>query len=98
MENLDMNLLSALDALLTTGSVTGAALRLGLSTSAMSRTLTRLRAATGDPLLVRAGRGLVPTPRAVELRGRVHELAREVQAVLSRQGTDVDAASLERTF
>jgi DNA-binding transcriptional LysR family regulator len=98
MESLDMNLLSALDALLTAGSVTGAARRLGLSTSAMSRTLTRLRAATGDPLLVRAGRGLVPTPHAAQLRGRVHGLAREVQAVLSPQATELDIASLERTF
>jgi DNA-binding transcriptional LysR family regulator len=98
MENLDMNLLSALDALLTAGSVTGAARRLGLSTSAMSRTLTRLRAATGDPLLVRAGRGLVPTPRAAELRGRVNGLAREVQAVLSPRADELDLASLERTF
>jgi len=98
MESLDLNLLSALDALLATGSVTGAARQLGLSTSAMSRTLARLRAATGDPLLVRAGRGLVPTPRAAELRGRVHELAREVQAVLGPQATELDITSLERTF
>jgi DNA-binding transcriptional LysR family regulator len=98
MENLDMNLLSALDALLTAGSVTGAARRLGLSTSAMSRTLARLRAATGDPLLVRAGRGLVPTPRAAALRGRVNGLAREVQAVLSPRADELDLASLERTF
>ena len=96
--DVDLNLLAALDVLLAEGSVTGAARRLGLSTSAMSRTLTRLRAATGDPLLVRAGRGLVPTPRAAELRDRVHELARDVQAVLRPQTTDVDAASLDLTF
>ena len=59
MPELDLNLLTALDALLADGSVAGAAQRLGLSASAMSRTLARLRAATGDPLLVRAGRGLV---------------------------------------
>ena len=62
MENVDLNLLVALDVLLAEGSVTAAARRLGLSASAMSRTLARLRTATGDPLLVRAGRGLVPTP------------------------------------
>jgi Bacterial regulatory helix-turn-helix protein, lysR family len=62
MTVVDLNLLTALDALLAEGSVVGAARRLGLSASAMSRTLARLRAATGDPLLVRAGRGLVPTP------------------------------------
>lgn len=96
--DVDLNLLVALDVLLAEGSVTGAARRLGLSASAMSRTLTRLRAATGDPLLVRAGRGLVPTPRAAELRERVHELARDVQAVLRPQITHMDVASLELAF
>ncbi|WP_267552778.1 LysR family transcriptional regulator [Rhizobium rhizogenes] len=96
--DVDLNLLVALDVLLAEGSVTSAARRLGLSTSAMSRTLTRLRAATGDPLLVRAGRGLVPTPRATELRDHVHELARDVRAVLRPQITEVDLVALERTF
>lgn len=59
----DMNLLVALDALLDEGSVVGAARRMNLSPAAMSRTLTRIREAIGDPILVRAGRGLVPTPR-----------------------------------
>lgn len=98
MNAIDLNLLVALDVLLAEGSVTGAARRLGLSTSAMSRTLTRLRSATGDPLLVRAGRGLVPTPRAAELRDRVHELTREVQTVLRPHATHVDLATLELTF
>lgn len=98
MTDVDLNLLVALDVLLAEGSVTAAARRLGLSTSAMSRTLTRLRSATGDPLLVRAGRGLVPTPRAAELRDRVHELTRDVRAVLRPHITKVDVAALERTF
>lgn len=98
MDTIDLNLLPALDALLAEGSVTGAARRLGLSASAMSRTLARLRAATGDPLLVRAGRGLVPTPRALELRERVHRLAREVQDVLSPRSDALDLAALDRTF
>lgn len=96
--DVDLNLLAALDVLLAEGSVTGAARRLGLSSSAMSRTLARLRSATGDPLLVRAGRGLVPTPRAAELRDRVHELTREARAVLRPQNTHVDVATLELTF
>jgi DNA-binding transcriptional LysR family regulator len=98
MDSVDMNLLAALDTLLSEGSVTGAARRLGLSSSAMSRTLARLRSATGDPLLVRAGRGLVPTPRAAELRYRVHELARDVRVVLTPHVSRLDVASLERTF
>lgn len=98
MDSLDLNLLGALDALLTEGSVTNAARRLGLSSSAMSRTLTRLRSATADPLLVRAGRGLVPTPRAMEIRDQVHALARDVRAVLSPQPGDIDIATIDRTF
>ncbi len=98
MDTIDLNLLPALDALLTEGSVTAAARRLGLSASDMSRTLARLRTATGDPLLVRAGRGLVPTPRAIALRERVHVLARDVRAVLGPQDGTLDLATLERTF
>src|ERR1700744_1770195 len=98
MNAVDLNLLTALDALLAEGSVAGAARRLALSASAMSRTLARLRAATGDPLLVRAGRGLVPTPRAIELRDRVHELNREVRDVLTPRAGRLDVSVLERTF
>jgi DNA-binding transcriptional LysR family regulator len=98
MDNVDLNLLLALDALLTEGSVTGAARRLGLSTSAMSRTLTRLRSATGDPLLVRAGRGLVPTPHATALRERVHGLTQDAHAVLRPAAAGLDLATLKRSF
>jgi len=98
MENLDFNLLLALDVLLSEESVTSAARRLGLSPSAMSRTLSRLRSAIGDPLLVRAGRGLVPTPRATELRDQVHELTHDVRTVLSPQSRHLDVDSLDRTF
>ena len=97
MADPDLNLLVALDALLAEGSVVGAARRLGLSDSAMSRTLARLRDVTGDPLLVRAGRGLVPTPRAIQLRERVHDLAEEARAVL-RPAEAMDIGKLERTF
>jgi DNA-binding transcriptional LysR family regulator len=98
MDHVDLNLLLALDALLAEGGVTGAARRLGLSPSAMSRTLTRLRSVTGDPLLVRAGRGLVPTPYAAELRERVHVLNRDVLEVLRPRVSNLDISSLERTF
>ncbi|HLJ72908.1 MAG TPA: LysR family transcriptional regulator [Roseiarcus sp.] len=93
----DLNLLIALDALLTESSVAGAARRLGLSASAMSRTLARLRAVTGDPLLAPAGRKMVPTPRAEALRAEVSELSEAVQAVL-RPEPSPDIRSLERTF
>ncbi|HND30184.1 MAG TPA: LysR family transcriptional regulator [Myxococcota bacterium] len=82
MERPDLNLLVALDALLSEGSVVGAAKRLDLSPSAMSRTLARLREVTDDPLLVRGGRDMVPTPRALELRERVGPLLQEVEGLL----------------
>lgn len=63
----------------------------------MSRALARVREATGDPLLVRAGRGLVPTPRAAELRNRVGQLVEESEAVLRPIGK-LDVQQLARTF
>ena len=93
----DLNLLLTLDVLLTEGSVAGAARRLRLSPSAMSRALARLRRTTGDPLLVRAGRGLVPTPRAVALRDQVRQLVQDGQAVL-RPAERLDLGQLVRTF
>ncbi|HEV8692557.1 MAG TPA: LysR family transcriptional regulator [Ideonella sp.] len=93
----DLNLLVTLDVLLAEGSVARAARRLHLSPSAMSRALARLREATGDPLLVRAGRGLVPSPRAIELREQVSRLVHEAEAAL-RPTHQLDLAKLERTF
>jgi DNA-binding transcriptional LysR family regulator len=97
MERPDLNLLVTLDVLLAEGSVARAAQRLQLSPSAMSRALARLREATGDPLLVRAGRGLVPTPRAIELRERVGQLVQESHAVLRPVGK-LDVPQLIRAF
>ena len=93
----DLNLLITLDVLLTEGSVARAAQRLRLSPSAMSRALARLRETTGDPLLVRAGRGLVPTPRALALREQVSRLVQEAQAVL-RPVQSLDLGQVVRTF
>ncbi len=93
----DFNLLLTLDVLLSESSVARAADRLGLSPSAMSRALARLRETTGDPLLVRAGQRLVPTPRALELRERVRHLVEDVGAVL-RPAQEVNPAQLVRTF
>ena len=97
MSTPDFNLLITLDVLLTEGSVAAAAKRLRLSPSAMSRALARLRETTGDPLLVRAGRGLVPTLRALELRERVSQLVQDTQAVL-RPAEQPDLQHLLRTF
>ena len=93
----DLNLLVTLDVLLAEGSVARAAKRLRLSPSAMSRALSRLRATTGDPLLVRAGRGLVPSPRALELREQVARLVQDGEAIL-RPVERLDLNTLERVF
>ncbi|WP_421595306.1 LysR family transcriptional regulator [Rahnella sp. PD4] len=98
MNEPDLNLLIALDVLLTEGSVVGAARRLGLSASAMSRTLSRLRATTGDPLLVRAGRNMVLTPYAEEIRQRTQNAAFEARALLRPSSADFNVSRLERTF
>jgi DNA-binding transcriptional LysR family regulator len=97
MSTPDLNLLVTLDVLLAEGSVARAARRLRLSPSAMSRALARLRETTGDPLLVRAGRGLVPTPRAIELRERVSQLVQDGKAVL-RPTEKLNLKQLVRTF
>ena len=97
MSTPDLNLLVTLDVLLAEGSVARAARRLRLSPSAMSRALARLRETTGDPLLVRAGRGLVPTPRAIELRERVSQLVQDGKAVL-RPTEKFNLKQLVRTF
>jgi len=93
----DLNLLVTLDVLLAEGSVARAARRLRLSPSAMSRALARLRETTGDPLLVRAGRGLVPTTRALALRQQVSQLVQDAEAAL-RPAESLDLRRLARTF
>lgn len=93
----DLNLLVALDILLTEGGVSAAARRLHLSPSAMSRTLGRIRDTFGDPILVRAGRSLVPTPRALELKAAIRPLLDEAWA-MTRSVDRFDPATLRRTF
>ncbi|MGZ9928849.1 LysR family transcriptional regulator [Streptomyces sp. NC-S4] len=95
--NLDANLVVALDALLTEQSVTRAAARLRTSPAAMSRTLARLRRVLQDPLLVRAGQAMVPTPRAEALRDEAAAVVRRLEALLTPSGR-VDPAALRRTF
>ncbi|MEV0550165.1 LysR family transcriptional regulator [Nocardia salmonicida] len=94
---IDANLAIALNALLAEHSVTRAAARLHTSPAAMSRTLARLRRILGDPLLVRAGQVMVPTPRAEALREEAAAVVRSLGALLS-PGTGVDPAGLISTF
>ena len=94
---LDLNLLTALDALLEECSVAGAAQRLRLSAPATSRTLGRIRRATGDQILVRTGRTMTPTPHALAIQGEVHDIVQRARAALE-PGRDVDLATLDRVF
>lgn len=96
MRDLDFNMVLDLEALLREGSVVGAARRLHLSAPAMSRRLANLRNAVGDPLFVPAGRGLVPTQRALELREKVDALAEEMRKVFMTD--QVDLSTVKRTL
>ncbi|WP_437984647.1 LysR family transcriptional regulator [Sorangium sp. So ce117] len=95
--HVDLNLLPALDALLEERSVSAAAARLHLSQPAMSRTLGRIRDATGDPILVRAGRTMALTPRALALRQEVQAIVQRAHAVFAPE-RELDLARLDRTF
>lgn len=97
MQHPDLNLLITLDALLQEENVSRAAARVGLSTPAMSHALARLRKQLGDPLLVRAGQRMVMTPRAADMRERVHELAAAALGVMTAEPKS-DPRQLERTF
>jgi DNA-binding transcriptional LysR family regulator len=97
MQSPDLNLLLALDVLLEEGSVVGAARRMNLSAPAMSRTLSRIRETVGDPILVKVGRKMVPTPRALELRDQVQD-SDESALRLLLPAREVDLPSLKRSF
>jgi DNA-binding transcriptional LysR family regulator len=93
----DLNLLVALDILLEEQSVAAAARRLNLSAPAMSRTLSRIRTTVGDPILVRAGRKLVPTARALELRELVRKTSESAIGLLQPSSVET-LENLERQF
>ena len=97
MSRPDLNLLLALDALLDEGSVIGAARRMNLSSPAMSRTLSRIRDALGDPVFVQVGRKLIPTPKALALREQVRMAVEQAAQVFS-SNAEIDLKSLERRF
>ena len=84
----DLNLLAVLDSICRTGSVSAAASALSLSQPAVSHALNRLRAATGDPLFTRSGRGLVPTDRARSMASAVAELVESGRQLLGSSAFD----------
>jgi DNA-binding transcriptional LysR family regulator len=96
LSSLDLNLLLVLDTVLRERSVAKAAQRLHVTPSAVSNSLAKLRAALGDPLVTRRGRGIVPTPRAAELAPALKRALTELETALA-QGP-FQAASCTRTF
>ena len=93
---LDLNLLSVLDAVLTEGSVARAAQRLHVVPSAISNSLARLRAIAGDPLVVKKGRGIVPTPKALELAPVLTKALRELHEAVYKHA--FNPATTTRSF
>ena len=94
--NLDLNLLRIFDALLEERSVTRAGERLGLTQSAVSHALGRLRHLLGDPLFTRKSGGVEPTPRALEIGPALHAALRQLEEALSP--TVFDPLTAERRF
>ena len=94
----DLNLFLVLHAVLETGSATGAARQLHVTQSAVSNALARLRDVLGDPLLVRSGRGLVPTPRCEELRPLIASAVGQLQAAVDGQHFDPAESTREFTL
>jgi DNA-binding transcriptional LysR family regulator len=93
---LDLNLLRVFDALLDERNVTRAGDRLGLSQSAVSHALGRLRLTLADDLFVRRSTGMEPTPRALEIGPALHTALLQMQAALAPAG--FDPATTERRF
>ena len=83
IDSVDLNLLKVLQALHEEGTAGRAAIRLGVTQSAVSAALGRLRALYGDPLFERTGRGLRPTPKAEELRPLIAEALQKLRQSLA---------------
>lgn len=97
LAKVDLNLLVALDALLTERSVTRAAARVGIGQSAMSSSLGRLRQLLGDELLTRAADGMHLTPRAANLVEPVRATLRQFQSIVQREDS-FDPKTVQRVF
>ncbi|MEE3168594.1 MAG: LysR family transcriptional regulator, partial [Pseudomonadota bacterium] len=94
--NLDFRALTTFLAVLDEGSVSRAAVRLGVTQSAVSHTLERLRQALGDPLFVKSGRGIVPTRYALQAGPHVRQILDDLQSLSA--GPPFSPATAEFTF
>ena len=97
LRSIDLNLLVFFDALITERSITGAARKVGISPSAMSHALSRLRQTFGDEILERTGRGMVPTRRALNLWESLSDALQQVQRSVEQQ-LEFDPRVSERSF
>jgi len=97
LADVDINLLVAFDALMSEGGVTAAANRMHVGQSAMSATLLRLRRLLDDPVLVRTGRTMAPTPLAVSLTGPIRDALTQIDQLLTERPT-FDPTRDHRTF
>jgi DNA-binding transcriptional LysR family regulator len=97
LKNLDLNLLVVFEAVYSAGNISQAARRLGMSQPTISNALRRLRDSLADPLFVRAGRGVHPTPRAVQMIGPVREALQMIEGGLA-PGEHFDPATSTRHF
>lgn len=95
LKNFDLNLLLCLDALLSTRHVSQAAEVMSLTQSGMSKNLSRLRESFQDDLLVRAGNGMVLTPKAEQLAGEVKALLASLEGMLTRHAFDPETAPMQ---
>lgn len=97
LRSIDLNLLTIFDAIMAERHMTRAAERVGMTQPAMSNALSRLRDMTGDPLFVRTGRGMMPTPRATSLAGPIRRALDLVQTSLSEKSV-FDPGTSDRSF
>ncbi len=97
LRSIDLNLLVVFDALMTERSITGAARTVGITPSAMSHALNRLRQTFNDELLKRTGRGMVPTQRALDLWRSVSPALQQMQRAVGQQ-LEFDPGTSERCF
>ncbi len=96
--DLDGRLLQLLLAVFEEQSITRAALRLGVTQSAVSHLLDKLRAIVGDPLFIRSGRGIVATARAEALAQRARLLLEDMRGFVSAGGFDPAVLDAEVTI
>ena len=97
LRNIDLNLLTVFDAVMTEGNITRAAEKIGMSQPAMSIAISRFRHIADDKLFERTGRGVKPTPRALELSGPVSRALVVISSALEH-GTEFDLKTSERSF